>query len=70
MDMYSNTRPKYGLQQKCSGEYVYNMEGIFVQGNMPVMWNRYTSGPGHTLHCSEFIWGLYTDVVVSYQHMK
>ena len=30
----------------------------------------YTSAPGHFISCSEFIWGIYTYIVVCYLHMK
>ena len=30
----------------------------------------YTSASGHSVDCSEFIWGLYTDIDVSYMHMN
>ena len=30
----------------------------------------YTSAFGHIIECSEYIWGLYTDIIVSYVHMK
>ena len=45
-------------------------EAIFIQEHMQKMQNMYTSAPGLILHCSEFIWGIWNDIVVSYLHMN
>ena len=42
----------------CSGPYASNEEYM------------YTSASGHSVECIEFIWGTYTDIVVSYLHKK
>ena len=44
-----------------------NVVGIFVQGQMPVMWN--TSAPGHIIDCNSS-YEVYTDIVVWYVHIK
>ena len=42
----------------CSGEYASDVKCM------------YTSVPGLIMDCSEFIRDMYTDLVVSYQHMN
>ena len=37
------------LQQQCSGTYMYSVVGIFLQGNMPVMWRLWIQLPMVTL---------------------
>ena len=46
-----------------------NMEGIFVQEHVSIMWNvSMTVLVG--IDCTEFVWGIYTDKVVWNLHMK
>ena len=40
----------------CSGAYASNVKGI------------YSSACSHIMDCSEFIWDIYTDIVVIYSH--
>ena len=42
----------------CSGAYAINVQCM------------HASGHGHIVHCIEFISVQYTDIVVSYPHMK
>ena len=39
LDMYSNVVSLCRLQQKLSGTYICDVGGIFVWGQMQVMWN-------------------------------
>ena len=56
---------------------------IFAVGHTCLMWQayflgtyannvewKYTSTCGHIVDCSEFIWGIYTDIVVWCLHMS
>ena len=46
-----------------------NVAGICVQEHMPLMCSMYTSVSGHIIECSEFIWGIYMNIVVAYLWM-
>ena len=45
-------------QEYCLEAYASNVKGM------------YTSAPGHMIDCTEFMLGVYTDIVVSYLCMK
>ena len=53
--MCSNVGSVYRLYLTCSGACMFNVAGIIFQQNMAVMKFIYTSAPGHTVDCSEFI---------------
>ena len=46
-----------------NAQYVRNICSREYASNVKCM---YTSTPGHIVHCSEFISGIYTDIVVSH----
>ena len=51
--------------------HMCSVAGIFVQRHVPFNVECMdASGNGHIVHCIEFIWGRYTDIVVWYLHMK
>ena len=49
-------------------KYTYN--GIFSQGHVSNVKCMYTSACGDIVDCTEFIWGIDTDIVVLSVHMN
>ena len=62
--------------------YVQSIWPVVVVGHTCAMWQpylfrgicqwckMYNSAPGHTVDCSDFKWGIYTDIARSYGHIK
>ena len=62
-------RGLYKDYSRSAEEHMYNVAGMLFRAYASKVKFMYTSAPGHIVHCREFTYGLYTDIV-SYIHME